>query len=457
MASAYLLRTPTSNSASRTAITVSMWIKRSGLGALGTLFHTTTSNSGYLYMALNVNDQIDFSLQNTSYTQSAPTGFQERKITNRRLRDTNGWYHIVCTVDTSLATATDRLKIYINGEQETSWSHETNNTQQNQALPSLIGSTSYPYNIGRQGNNTYFYDGSISHFHYVDGTAYGASTFGETDTTTGIWKPKTSPSVSYGTNGYFLKFDNSGNMGLDSSGNSNNFTTSGTIIQNKDTPSNVFATMNPLHFGTPSIANAPLTDGNNNFSSSEGSGVYPYYYSTLGVSKGKYYAEFKFVNVVSATAGIGSGIADQYHGNNAADYSYYNDGRLYNGGSSESTGYSALSNGDILGCALDLDNNKVYFHINGSYQASGNPATGAGGKSITAAASNGIGFYHFAVGDSGSTAGTNIQTNFGNGYFGTTAVTSAQNPDDGKGIFEYDVPAGYRALCTESINAQEYS
>ena len=451
MASAYLSRTfGTPTNASK--FTYSGWVKRSGLGASYILLYANGGDSqNFSNIMFNSADNFFWHILHSNSEVS-------KLRTNARLRDTSAWYHLVFQYDSTQATAADRTKMYINGVEVTSFVTQTNSGQNsnyhmNTAVEHIIGAEKG--NTGGSVGN--YFDGSLAHVHFVDGTIYAPSTFGETDATTGIWKPKTAPSVTYGNNGFFLKMDNSANMGLDSSGNSNNWTTSGTIIQNKDTPSNVFATMNPLHFGTPSIANAPLTDGNNNFSSSEGSGVYPYYYSTLGVSKGKYYAEFKFVNVVSATAGIGSGIADQYHGNNAADYSYYNDGRLYNGGSSESTGYSALSNGDILGCALDLDNNKIYFHINGSYQASGNPATGAGGKSITAAASNGIGFYHFAVGDSGSTAGTNIQTNFGNGYFGTTAVTSAQNPDDGKGIFEYDVPAGYRALCTESINAQEYS
>ena len=108
---------------------------------------------------------------------------------------------------------------------------------------------------------------------------------------------------------------------------------------------------------------------------------------------------------------------------------------------------------------MDLDNNKLYFHKNGTYHNSGDPtsgSTGTGAVSITAPADNGTGFYHFACGKAGL-ATTSIEANFGNGYFGTTAVSSAQNPDDGIGIFEYDVPAGYRALCTKSINAEEYS
>jgi hypothetical protein len=86
----------------------------------------------------------------------------------------------------------------------------------------------------------------MAHVHFIDGTAYDADTFGETDATTGIWKPKTAPSVTYGTNGFFLKFENSGAFGTDSSGNANTFTVNGTMTQTIDTPSNVFATLNPL-------------------------------------------------------------------------------------------------------------------------------------------------------------------------------------------------------------------
>ena len=91
-----------------------------------------------------------------------------------------------------------------------------------------------------------YFNGSMTHLHWIDGTAYDADDFGETDSTSGIWKPKTAPSVTYGTNGFFLKFENSGAMGTDSSGNSNTFTVSGTLTQNVDTPSNNFATLNPL-------------------------------------------------------------------------------------------------------------------------------------------------------------------------------------------------------------------
>ena len=448
MASTYLSRTP--SSAGNTSVwTASFWIKCSSFTNQD-LFNAGTVGTNHGLIFLNGNQQLE--------AKHYAGSFNYQLVTNRRFRDCNAWYHIVVVYNDLESTSSDRIKFYINGVQETSFATAT--------YPSLNFNSKYNettlHTIGRGiesgTSSTYrYFDGSMSHFHWIDGTAYAASTFGETDSTTGIWKPKTAPSVTYGTNGFFLKFENSAAFGTDSSGNSNTFTVNGTMTQNIDTPSNVFATLNPLQTGSASVSNAPLTNGNNTFTSNEGSGVYPYYFSTLGMSSGKYYVEFKFVNSVSGTAGIGNGVADQYSGNNAYDYSYYYDGRLYNNGSGESTGYGAISNNDILGCALDLDNNKIYFHINGTYQASGDPANGTGGKSITAPSSNGTGFYQFEVGDSGSTSPTTIQANFGNGFFGTTAVSSAQNPDDGIGIFEYDVPAGYRALNTKSINAEEYS
>ena len=456
MPSTYITRTPTSNSASRTAITVSMWIKRSGLGALGTLFHTTTSNSGYLYMALNVDDQIDFALQNTDYTQSAPTGFKERKITNRKLRDVNGWYHIVCTVDTSLATATDRLKIYINGVQETSWSHETNNTQQNQALPSLIGSTSYPYNIGRQGNNSYFYNGSISHFHYVDGTAYGASTFGSTDSTTGEWKINVDPSVTYGTNGFFILKD--GNSVTDQSGNGNNFTVgAGTLTNTEDCPDNVFCTWNRLakgsyidmNYGNTNVYGNTVTNNGNTW----GTISFP--------PSGKYYWETK---VISYHANASSGypqigiIRDNtisqgdMNGGTGGYVSSSNDCYYPAGGTTiysknGNVTVSATSLNDIIMCAMDstAGNMKFWMGVNGTWFNSGDPANG------TNAIWTETGDYQpvpFMSGYNGSRG----DSNFGNGYFGTTAVSSAGTNASNIGIFEYDVPTGFTALSTKGLN-----
>ncbi len=131
----------------------------------------------------------------------------------------------------------------------------------------------------------------MSHVNNIDGTAYNASTFGETDATTGIWKPKTAPSVTYGTNGFFLKFENSAAMGTDSSGNSNTFTVQGNLKQSLDTPSNVYATMNPLLVPTsnpPTFSNANTTSESSSNGSSKWGGC-----TTLGMTTGKWYCEAK--------------------------------------------------------------------------------------------------------------------------------------------------------------------
>ena len=130
----------------------------------------------------------------------------------------------------------------------------------------------------------------MAHFHLTDGYSYAPTEFGETDSTTGIWKAKTAPSVSYGTNGFFLKFENSANLGLDSSGQGNNFTVgAGTMTQLIDTPTNVLATGNPLIKGTNGNSN-----GNN--TSTSGQNSWETLFGTLGMGTGKYYAEFKMIS-----------------------------------------------------------------------------------------------------------------------------------------------------------------
>ena len=453
MASAYLYRTlGTPTNANKG--TVSHWVKRSNVGAstqYGTFAAWNNGGAAADRGHCNIYDDTIY-----FYNQQTSTTVQ----TNRKFRDVNGWYHWVIAWDTTQATASDRVKIYVNGVQETSFG-TSNYPGQNNTMEFNVSGRRFGVGcVASNGNAGYFWDGQMAHFHFVDGTAYTPTTFGETDATTGIWKPKASPTgITYGNNGFFLKFDNSGNMGLDSSGNSNNLTTSGTIIQNKDTPNNVFCTMNELdnYWQASTFANT-----NNTITTSAAKENYNT--STLAMSSndaGKYYCEVK---IVSASAYSLVGLADKLttsatsnFKNHAYGYAYDSySGNILNNGGSSSYGNS-YTTGDIIGIAVDTDNNKLYFSKNGTWQNSGDPtsgSTGTGAISISATTTNG--YYMFA---SGTRHNDSLQAswNFGNGYFGTTAVTSAQNPDDGIGIFEYDVPAGYRALCTKSLNAQEYS
>jgi hypothetical protein len=446
MASTYLRRTSFGTPTLATKFTISFWFKRTGLGSkylMGCYDGSSTNANDFVFTS---GDALAM-----YFGGNAGSGYLLQP--NRVFRDTNAWYHLVYEVDTTQATDSNRVKIYINGEQETSFS-TTQYPPQN-ATTFIFNSVNN--NIGQNWNATSnAFDGSITHFHFIDGTAYDASAFGETDATTGIWKPKTAPSVSYGTNGFFLKFENSGAFGTDSSGNSNTFTVNGTMTQTIDTPSNVFATLNPLNFPT---SNAP-TFSQGNLTTTTGAGNFGGT-STLGASQGKYYAEFKFVT--NNSGGMFVGITadpsedarnNRYVGQSSLSYSYLQNGQKYNNGSGSAYGDS-FTTGDIIGVAIDLDNNNLYFSKNGTFQNSGDPTSGATG---TGAISIISGYdYFFSLSDASNPDTSVYSCNFGNGYFGTTAVSSAQNPDDGIGIFEYDVPAGYRALCTKSINAEEYS
>jgi len=450
MASTYLTRTVETATDNKKA-TFSFWIKRGTVTnrQMFVRIINPSSTASYSYI------EFDGTADTLTYDDYDGSSTRITRSTSQVFRDTSAWYHIVISVDTTQATGSDRAKVYVNGEQITSFASTSDATQNYVLTGQTSGKTFY---IGAAGDVPgLYFDGSMAHVHFIDGTAYDADTFGETDSTTGIWKPKTAPSVTYGTNGFFLKFASSGSMGTDSSGNSNTFTVNGTMTQTIDTPSNVFATLNPIHLsGTQHLTNLAFSNGNNTVTSTNGGG-YPFAFSTLGVSSGKYYAEFKTPTSTSSTMGISTGVgAGGFLGGGTNEYAIFYNGNFYNSGSGSSSGFDSWSDNDILGVAMDLDNNKIYFHKNGTYQNSGNPTAGTGGNSITAPSSNGTGVYHFACGDAGS--GTpSVQANFGNGYFGTTAVSSAQSPSDGIGLFEYSVPSGYKALCTKSINSQEYS
>ena len=234
MASAYLSQTISSSTGKK--FTLSMWVKRANVGSNHMLFHLSSDsgNTDYLDFAIKNNDKLDVQLRNGSSTT------YYRKRTNRLFRDTNAWYHLVWRFDSTNSTADDRWIMYVNGERVTDIDLDGTPSQVSSDYVTPLNRNGAALQIGNNIGGSLYFDGSLAHVHLCDGYSYGADTFGQTDATTGIWKPITSPSVTYGTNGFFLKMDNSGNMGLDSSGQSNNFTTNGTIIQTKDTPSNVF-------------------------------------------------------------------------------------------------------------------------------------------------------------------------------------------------------------------------
>ena len=442
MANSYLSRTIGTPTNAKKG-TISLWVKRGNLTD-GRLVNSWGGSSVQFFTLLQSNATIFIG------DYDDPYNFELK--TNRVFRDTSAWYHFVFSFDTTQGTASDRVKFYVNGIQETSFSTETYPSQN---LDLNFGNSGDSFRIGVRDAEEYF-DGSMSHVHFIDGTAYAPTSFGQSDSN-GVWIPKPSPSVTYGTNGFFLKMDNSGNMGLDSSGNSNNFTTSGTITQAKDTPSNVFATLNPLDvFNT---SGRTLSNGNNTYTTSSGNNSEVA--GTLAASSGKYYFETKIVSQ-SGSAGSSAkygviGVKKINKGTLAAGEAatIYSDGRKNNGYDSVSNATPGYTLNDIVQVALDLDNNQIFFGLNGNW------GDNAGNFNQTFANATALYTSLSTVGEWTPYLNKNVtndntltlSANFGNGYFGTTAVTSAGANASGNGIFEYDVPTGYTALSTKGLNS----
>ena len=440
MASTYLTRTmgtPTD----ATKQTLSVWVKLASSGdyqgLVSAQYNSTAGGAGHF---LGNNECI--------YSNWTYDGTQNNETRTTVLaRDLSGWYHIVSTQDAS-QSGNDKSKIWINGVLQTSFVNDNRSNFSTHASWFANGKT---LQIGRKFDNTFYFNGIMSHLHLCDGYAYQASDFGSFDSTTGEWKINTSPNVNYGNQGFFILKDNAGTVDL--SGNGNNFSVSGgTILSVKDCPSNVFATLNPLA----TFANITLTNGNNTYTLN--AGTWESTPSTLAVpSSGKYYAEFKW-NASSTSAqymmvGVDSpqlfsSWSTNYPGYTSVGYAYGWDGDKRNNGNNTSYG-AAWGATSIIGVAIDMDNKKLYFHKDGVYQNSGVPtsgSTGTGALSLTGDE------YYLIVSGYKNSENPSIHANFGNGFFGTTAVSSAGTNASNNGVFEYDVPTGYTALSTKGLN-----
>ena len=454
MANTYLTRTP-SSTGNRKILTISCWFKRGNVDSTQTLF----ANGGNSYNR----DYISFE-SNQLVVASYDDAYIYQIKTNRVFTDINSWYHLMVAFDTTEDSSDNRIKIYINGVRETSFATNTR--------PALNVDTWYNYagylqNIGvdydNAGND---FNGLMSYVALVDGKAELPTIFGETDSVTGQWKIKTgiTPSSGWGTNGFLIL--KNGNSVTDQSGNSNNFTVGGgTLTKTEDNPSNVFATLNPLHIQ--GNTNRAITYGNTRFYTT--SNAWGSILSTLGFSSGKFYVEAKILGLDSST-GYGS-IAIQdinafgSSGNTDANLMGNNAsaglGLDYRSGESSlkasnvtvSSNVANFSDNDIIGMAIDMDNKALYIHKNGTYyQIGGVTGVPTSGASKTGAITIPTSIKTCAIGMGGYSGNADFCYNFGNGYFISTAVSSAGTNASGNGIFEYDVPTGYTALSTKGLN-----
>ena len=463
MASTYITRTIGSGSAGK-IFTISFWLKISSTSANHTIVGLSSDNNStkYVEAALKSNHKLDIQFRNGT---SGDNGTYLRRRTNRVFRDVNAWHHIVIRVDSTQGSASDRFRLYINGVQETSLDVDsTPDMPQNYVTDfNNNGST---FRIGRgAGSSSYYLDGSLSHFHFADGQSLAPTVFGETDSTTGEWKIIASPTFTVGTEGFTILKD--GITITDQSSNSNDFTLGGgTLTKTEDCPSNVFCTINPLSNKIAfSLANGNTTL-NDNGSDDNDNGIA----GTMGVNSGKYYWEMK---KGSGSGGVHAIITDDVDirlGNRATSspdsqlWGFQSNGTgaalvSYIAGTFDSSGNALQGWGanDIVGFALDMDNGKLYVSINGTFKGLDNntsdPAN-ATNPAITGIPTGGkfiMPYFEKRSADSPET-----MCNFGNGYFGTTAVSSnsgsGYSAAGNLGVFQYQPPTGYTALCTKGLN-----
>ena len=421
MADTEIRRTTGSTPTNEKKFTLSFWLKKSKNGQSserGILGWRENSNSGNnnLQVQFDSNDklQVGFYSNNGNDTHIDC-------ITNRQFKDNNSFYHFVIAVDSTQGTSSNRVKIYVNGVQETSFGTATY-----PAVDRTFFSNDVQINVGKSrttSDTDRYFNGVISHLHFTDGYTYAASDFGFTDATTGEWRINTSPSVTYGNNGFWWLKDSIATT--DHSPNSNTFSVgNGTLTKTEDNPSNVFATWNPLWSqSNGNIGDVTFSHGNTTTITSVDYRTTP---ATLGMKSGKYYWEIKRNEDTGADlhAGVMSENATPANtatwiGNAANGWVIAGDaGEPYTGG----TGGSVISNtafpnaGDIHMCAYDGATGKLYFGANGTWGGTANPSTGANPHYTL---DNSL-FYFPCV-----STGSDCSANFGNGYFGTTAVSSA--------------------------------
>jgi hypothetical protein len=436
---AYLSRTP-SSAGNRKTWTLSWWVKLCKFTVQDWFSCSSSDASATHVTRLDNNGRLNFQTNNSGI-----------KTTNAQHRDPSAWYHFVVKLDTTDNTADDRCIIYVNGSRQ---SLSTNNT--------ISQNTEYYYNttqlhtIGVYSANqsSYPVDCYMAEMHFLDGTAYDPSYFGETDSTTGQWIPKKYTGGNYGTNGFYLDFSDTSALGKDSSGNNNNwtannFSTSAGVGNDSvtDTPTNNFATLNPLSL---TGAGGTFSNGNLDFTADSN---YATRAGNISLKTGKWYWEV-IVTSLGGVDGDAHGIVQGSHPNgniypgydpngNVKGIGWYNGagGLLYgsvpDGGTNGGTigaGDSALSaytTNDVLGFASDIANGTLAFYKNGTLE-----------YTLT-----GIGSHDWFPAVCGYGTSSTKTINFG--QLKTTSTTYADA--NGHGSFKYSVPSGFLAMCTANF------
>ena len=445
--SAYLHKSQ--GSGNRRTFTISFWVKRSRLNDRQAIFSATVDGSNECFIWFDTDDEL-FVKENTSNS----TNFELR--TNRVFRDPSAWYHICVAYDTTDGTAGDRVRIYVNGTEETSFANET---QPDQDFQTKFNDGSSTLNIGRMNYDSEYFGGYLAEVCLIDGSALTPTSFGEFDEDSPtIWKPIDVSGLTFGTNGFYLDFEASDNLGNDANGGTDLTEVNlAATDQATDTPTNNFCTMNPLdNF----YAGATFSEGNLKIVTA--SSTRTWVRSTFGVNTGKWYWEQR-LTVASTDSAEDDvvGIVDRAtttallsldSSSSCPGLVLRENGRIFtylSGSSGETTGWNTFGDDDIVMVALDLDNNKIYFGTNGTWGNSSDPAGDSNGFAITHASSGGHDdFWYCAVSILNNNSSNTWEVNFGCPTF---TISSSNADDDGYGNFEYAVPSGFYALCSKNL------
>jgi hypothetical protein len=426
--------------------TISVWVKRTEITK--TSFILGFANIGRL--RFESDDKIEYQFRSG------------RKLeTKRKFRDTSAWYHIVVVADSSLATSTDRMKLYINGVRETDLLTYIPQDQ-NQGSPAWGVYNTYNYRIGYSGNAGENFNGYIADAYYINGQTLDPTDFGEFDEDSGIWKPKAFTGT-FGSLDNYLDFSNSSNLGEDANGgtdlSSNNITSAD---QATDTPTNNFAIISNAMRDNSELSYSTVSDGGTRFRTTSSQWVTSV--SSIGVTKGKWYAEF---NVIGSRPNNWFGIASMEQLNNNSGNSstgshlgesgknwsigyYQANGKLdeqQNSGYTTTSGWGGtVSQNQIVGVALDMDNHKLYMSVNNVYQNSGNPVTGANAITFDDTETVAIANTGYSLG-----SGNDTITGYNFGGYRTGGLPDNATDENGYGAFRYAPPSGYYALCTKNL------
>ena len=437
---------------------VSCWIKLSNLGVQRSLWGLgATSGATGLSVRFQNDDTLDFFDYNGS-------GNNFGYSTNQVFRDIGAWSHFLFAVDTEQSTAHNRVRIYHNGTEieKTNLTDNPGDPSQNADLTIADGHT---FKVGDDNAGANEWDGYIAEFVYIDGLQLTPSSFGQfNDDSPTVWEPIDVTGLTFGNNGFYLDFEDSSNLGNDANGGTDLTETNiAATDQSTDTCSNNGCTWNPLIRST-----ATFTQGNLVYTAPSSNPVFGSL-TTFGVTKGKWYAECKY-HAGSNHYGI-IGIADEVFATlndlgsatntdlgktgsalgsdpNDCTVAYViNTGKIRNNNNNQDYG-SGGGDGDIINIALDRDNRKVYFGINGTYENSGNPGAGSNGFDLSSQVTGNT--YFLGVTNDTGASETVLDFNFGGG-FGQTAVSTGNSDANGYGNFEYAVPSGFYAWNSKNL------